>query len=57
MKGTNELVLNAATMMEAVAYWLSKEVLQDDNFEVTSIIYVSQDSTFRVVLAAKEEVK
>lgn len=37
MTGNNTILLNSATMMEAVRFYLEKEVFKDGDFTVTSV--------------------
>lgn len=59
MKGVNKMQLNAATMQEAIHYWLADKVFQSDvKFEVTEVT-VSADYTalqeFIVTTKSEEE--
>lgn len=58
MKGTNELKLNQATMMEAVEYWLTNKVIRGDisTPQVTQVAAESSHSTgFIVTLQEREQ--
>jgi hypothetical protein len=51
MKGNNRLILNSATLMEAVQEWLDARTVQDQLARVTGITYRSSDYTFEVSLS------
>ena len=50
MIGTNVLILNQATICNAIQYWLNDSVLQD-NGKVSNVSYNAADLTFNVKLA------
>lgn len=55
MKGNNTLIVNTATMMQAMQEWLDKRTV-DVDVEVTNVVQESQPSgTFRVILAEREQ--
>jgi hypothetical protein len=54
-KGRNELVLSRATVIEALQYWLHKEVLQDDDAKVKDVRFLNE--SFHVVLDDTAETK
>jgi hypothetical protein len=55
MKGSNEMLLNEATMIEAVSYWLVNQVFHPShvNQDVASVKQ-SGDGTFVIGLREKE---
>ncbi len=51
MKGINFLLLNQATMSEAVNFWLNQRKLKfDDEVKVLSVIKFDGEDEFRVTL-------
>lgn len=55
MKGTNRLVLNQATICDAIQYWLENEMLAGDvNIRVTNVNYNSSDFTFDVTVVEQD---
>jgi hypothetical protein len=51
MKGNNKLILNTATLIEAVQEWLDDRTVQDQLAVVTGITYRSSDYMFEVSLS------
>lgn len=57
MIGNNTLILNQATINEAVEYWLKNVLLKDEGVEVISVRANSNlDHTFSVELHGLEEI-
>ncbi len=56
LKGTNELILNEQTVVEAVQEWLDRRTLGDPIAKVDSVCMVDESgpNTFKVVLEEVE---
>lgn len=52
MTGHNKLVLNQATMQEAMAYWLSSKFVTGTKFKIENVTEIKADNTFIVLLEA-----
>ncbi len=59
MKGKNVLIINAATMKEALQYWLEMKVFKSSDFEVSSVLETSLPTgiQYQIGIISKERKK
>lgn len=54
MRGINTLVLNEATMVAALQYFLDNVLIKDSSLEATSLSYNTNRSVYEVIVKPKE---
>jgi hypothetical protein len=58
MKGNNTLILNEATMIEAVQFWLDSKIVPSQSPKVTSVKHDKTDAysdCFKVLLLSEDK--